>query len=46
MVFDQIFYENAPIFVKNSDFYYFQKSTFLAAFWGSGGQNEIPRQVL
>ena len=23
MVFDPIFYENAPIVVKNSDFYYF-----------------------
>ena len=46
MVFDPIFHENAPIFGKNSDFYYFQKATFFTVFWGSGGQIKIPRQVL
>ena len=28
MVFDQIFYENAPIFVKNSDFFIFKNPHF------------------
>ena len=32
--------------LKNSDFSFFKRSTFLAVFWVSGGKIEIPIQVL
>ena len=47
MVFDHIFAENASILVKKKlEFSIFQKSTFLAAFLGSGGEIKILKQVL
>ena len=46
IVFDHTFAENATILVKIRNFPFFKKSTILAVFWGSGGQIEIPRQVL
>ena len=32
--------------LKNSDFSFFKRSTFLAVFWVSGGKIEVPIQVL
>ena len=32
--------------LKNSDFSFFKRSTFLAVLWVSGGKIEIPIQVL
>ena len=43
MGFDHIFAVNTPIIVKNSNFCFFQKSTFLSVSWGSAWQTEIPR---
>ena len=46
MVFEHTFAENASILVEKLEFSIFQKSTFLAAFLGSGGEIKIPKQVL